>query len=316
MKIAFVGKGGSGKTTLATLFTLHTAKTKHVLAIDADINQHFGTLLGISDAEKKSMRSLGHEIELVRNYLIGSNPRIQSPSHMRMTTPPGTGSGKVTPRHDDPLLSQFILKKGDVYFATTGEFEMKDVGMICYHGKTMATELVFNHLADAKEEYVVADMTAGADTFSTGIFLKFDLIVLVVEPTAQSLSVYRQFVDYGAEYSLNIRVVGNKVETPEDELFIKQYVGDAYLGSIPFTKEVRKLEKGLGVSETLIQETRTTLDTIDMELATTNKNWNTFYDNLVDLHKKHAVSWLNDSFQTKFENQIDPDFDVASFFNR
>jgi CO dehydrogenase nickel-insertion accessory protein CooC1 len=33
----------------------------------------------------------------------------------------------------------------------------------------MATEIVFNHMADAKNEYVVVDMTAGADAFSTDI---------------------------------------------------------------------------------------------------------------------------------------------------
>ena len=41
MKIAFAGKGGSGKTTLSSLFTRHLAALGlPVVAIDADINQH------------------------------------------------------------------------------------------------------------------------------------------------------------------------------------------------------------------------------------------------------------------------------------
>jgi CO dehydrogenase maturation factor len=316
MKIAFVGKGGSGKSTLATLFTYHVAKTTPVLAIDADINQHFSTLLGISDEEKKNMRSLGHEIDTVRTYVTGSNTRIKSPSHMRMTTPPASGSRAVTPTERDPLLSQYIIKKDNVLFATTGEFETKDVGMICYHGKTMATEIVFNHLADKVDEYVVTDMTAGADTFSTGIFLKFDMIVLVVEPTAQSLSVFKQFTEYGKEYGINIRVAGNKIETVEDELFIKNNTHGLYLGSIPYTKEIRTLEKGKGVSEQLDSLTEETLTAIKTSLDNTPKDWTLFYQNLVSLHTKHALSWLNNSFQTHFEEQIDPSFNPETFFAR
>ena len=45
MKIAFVGKGGAGKTTVSSLFCLYYSKNKSVLAIDADINMHMAELL-------------------------------------------------------------------------------------------------------------------------------------------------------------------------------------------------------------------------------------------------------------------------------
>ena len=52
MKVAFVGKGGSGKTTLSALFARHLAASgAPVVAIDADINQHLGTALGLADEE-------------------------------------------------------------------------------------------------------------------------------------------------------------------------------------------------------------------------------------------------------------------------
>ena len=47
MRIAFVGKGGSGKTTTAAVFSRYlAAQGRPVVAIDADINQHLAVALG------------------------------------------------------------------------------------------------------------------------------------------------------------------------------------------------------------------------------------------------------------------------------
>jgi CO dehydrogenase maturation factor len=47
LKIVLVGKGGSGKTTLAALLVRHlVAAGRPVLAVDADINQHLAVALG------------------------------------------------------------------------------------------------------------------------------------------------------------------------------------------------------------------------------------------------------------------------------
>ena len=46
MRIAFVGKGGSGKTTAAAAFSRHlAAQGCRVVAVDADINQYLGAAL-------------------------------------------------------------------------------------------------------------------------------------------------------------------------------------------------------------------------------------------------------------------------------
>ncbi|MEU9382547.1 ArsA-related P-loop ATPase, partial [Streptomyces sp. NPDC048279] len=46
MRVAFVGKGGSGKTTLSALFARRLARSgAPVVAIDGDINQHLAHAL-------------------------------------------------------------------------------------------------------------------------------------------------------------------------------------------------------------------------------------------------------------------------------
>ena len=57
----------------------------------------------------------------------------------------------------------------------TGPFTDDDLGVACYHSKTGAAELYLNHLADGPGEYVVVDCTAGAESFASGMFTRFDL---------------------------------------------------------------------------------------------------------------------------------------------
>lgn len=75
MKIAFVGKGGSGKTTLSSLFIRHLAANEaHVIAVDADINQHLGAALGLDEAEVAALPAMGAHLPLIKDYLRGANP--------------------------------------------------------------------------------------------------------------------------------------------------------------------------------------------------------------------------------------------------
>ena len=90
MRIAFVGKGGSGKTTTAAAFSRYlAAQGRPVVAVDADINQHLAVALG---HDGPAPRPLGAELPWLKDHLRGANPRIPSAAAMIKTTPPGRGS--------------------------------------------------------------------------------------------------------------------------------------------------------------------------------------------------------------------------------
>ena len=163
MKIAFAGKGGSGKTTLSALFVRHlAAQGAPVVAIDADINQHLADALGAA-----SPPPMGANLDLIKEYLRGGNPRIGVASEMVKTTPPGRGSRLLRPGGDDPVHALSVDTPCGARLLATGPFGEDDLGVACYHAKTGAVELYLNHLADGRGEYVVVDCTAGADSFAS-----------------------------------------------------------------------------------------------------------------------------------------------------
>src|SRR4051812_8157656 len=175
VKIAFVGKGGSGKTTLASLFLRHLATGRRpVLAVDADINQHLAGALGASEPETVALPTLGEHLPLIKDYLRGDNPRIASTAEMVKTTPPGPGSRILRIVEDNPIYDACVRSVDGVRLAVTGPFGEDDLGVACYHSKVGAVELMLGHMADGPGEYAVVDMTAGADSFASGLFTRFD----------------------------------------------------------------------------------------------------------------------------------------------
>jgi CO dehydrogenase maturation factor len=311
MRIAFIGKGGSGKTTLAALFCRHlAAQGAPILGIDADINQHLATAIGLLGSE--AIPPLGGEIERIKAYLRGTNSRISSPAAMLKTTPPGTGSRLLRVQEDNEIYDHFVFSVDGVRLMVTGPFSEDDLGLKCYHSKVGAVELLLNHLLDDKGEYIVVDMTAGADSFASGLFTRFDLTCAVVEPTLKSLTVYQQYVRYARDHDVRVKVIGNKVEGPDDIDFLREHIGDALLGWFRRSDYVRALEKGryLPLSE-LERENNDVLASIRQEVDGCQKDWEKYYRQAIEFHDKNARAWGNGTVGEDLTRQIDPNYSLA-----
>ncbi|MCW2865181.1 MAG: cobyrinic acid a,c-diamide synthase [Actinoallomurus sp.] len=310
MKIAFVGKGGSGKTTLSSLFVRHlVAAGAPVIAIDADINQHLGVALGMEDDEAAALPAMGEHLLELKAYLRGDNTRISSPGSMVKTTPPGPGSRLLRVGADDPLHSRLSADVAGAKLMVTGLFTEEDLGVACYHSKTGAVELYLNHLVDGPGEYVVVDCTAGAESFASGMFTRFDLTFLVAEPTRKGVAVYRQWVDYAADYDVTLKVVGNKVHGPDDVAFLREHVGEALLCCLGQSAAVRGMEQGrpFGI-EDLDEGDRAALATLQAAVDGERKDWEKFTRQAVEFHVKNARAWANAAIGEDLEAQVDPDF--------
>ena len=310
MKIAFVGKGGSGKTTMSSLFVRYLAATERpVVAIDADINQHLGVALGLAEEEAVAIPAMGDHLAKIKEYLRGTNTRISSVESMVKTTPPGRGSHLLRVGGGDPVHAMLAAEVAGARLMVTGPFNDDDLGVACYHSKTGAVELYLNHLVDGPGEYVVVDCTAGAESFASGMFTRFDLTFLIAEPTRKGVSVYRQWTDYAAEYDVALKVIGNKVHTPEDVEFLREHVGDALLACVGDSPAVRALEQGRPFAlADLAEEDQAVLATMRAAVDARTKDWVKFARQAAEFHVKNARAWANAATGNNLEAQIDPDF--------
>jgi CO dehydrogenase maturation factor len=309
VKIAFVGKGGSGKTTLAALFARHLAAAgSTVVAVDADINQHLGVALGMDEEEAAAVPPLGGHLAGIKEYLRGGNPLIASAAAMVKTTPPGRGSRLLEPAGDDPVHALGRPVAG-VLLLATGGFEAEDLGVACYHSKVGAVELYLNHLVDGPDSHAVVDMTAGADAFASGLFTRFDQTFLVAEPTRKGVSVYRQYREYAADYGIRLAVVGNKVEGPQDIAFLREHVGDDLLVSLEHSPYVRALERGRTAPLADLEPANTAaLRTLHEVVAARTKDWAAFQEHAVLFHRRNALAWADRATGEDLGRQIDPGF--------
>lgn len=313
MRIAFVGKGGSGKTTLSALFSRHLARSgAPVLAVDGDINQHLAEALG-HDGDALDAPPLGAHVADIKDYLRGGNPRITSREAMVKTTPPGRGSRLLRLLGDDELHARHVRRVGDVPLMVTGEFEESDLGVACYHSKLGGVELYLNHLVDGPGEYVVVDMTAGADAFASGLFTRFDVTFLVAEPTRKGVSVYRQYRDHAREFGIRIAVIGNKVTGEDDLLFLKEHVGEDLLTHLVHSSWVRAAEQGrdegdLGGLGGLEPHNRHALTILREAVDSHPRDWSALHRHAVEFHLRNARSWANEATGLDLTAQVDPDF--------
>ena len=228
MKIAFTGKGGSGKSTMAALFVQYLRAAGHrVLAVDADVNVHLAPLLGVTAGAAGAL-SHPDNVRDVRTHLLGGNTRIAGVEHFVATTPPGPGSRLVTLDASDPVLARHATALDErTHVMHVGTYEPKDIGSGCYHGHLAILENLLSHLDPADDGWVVCDMVAGTDAFANTLHAQFDVIVVVAEPTPESVSVARRYRELATAAGVAdaVVIVGNKVADRVDLDYLESALG-------------------------------------------------------------------------------------------
>ncbi len=310
MKIAFVGKGGSGKTTLASLFIQYLlSQKKQVLAVDSDINQHLGTLVNIDSKHIAALPPIGVKTDKLLKFLLPDSHANQD--LIIRTTPPTQASQMVTPFSSNELFDLYAHDQDNLRFIAVGQPPDSQVGARCYHSNMGFLSLLLNHIIDTEDEYIIVDLTAGIDTVISGIFISYDIVFVAVEPTLQSIHVFNDYKKYTQRLGIDIPIVpiGNKTLDQSDTLFIEEHINQPLAVSFSISQYVRSLEKGLQPNfNSLEPESIHNLERIMQLVHQQEKNWVSFYDNLVLFHKKKAAGHPQEK---ELLEQIDPDFSIT-----
>lgn len=317
MKIAFVGKGGSGKTSHAAMF-IHTALEQgtRVFALDGDINMH---LPGMFGADPRALQHVAAHAEQIKRHLIGTNPRIDSPAAMKKTTPPGRGSQLLTwESFRTADFADFVLSPHPhLHLAVVGTYEEESIGATCYHNHLSVAENIVSHFWDP-ETLLVMDMVAGTDAFASSLHAQFDLLVLQVEPTGRGLDVYDQFVRLAEAAGVldRLRVVGNKIRTPEEALFVQARVDPAHLFALlPALPVLQRYDmEGVPLDPEQVQASYGDVGIMLLaELRAARRDPAAHLAHLAQLHRTYVSQAFVQRAHGDLTHQIDPAFVFPSY---
>jgi len=101
-----------------------------------------------------------------------------------------------------------------------------------------------------QNEYCIVDMVASTDTFSNSLHLQFDAILLVTEPTKESVDLAKKYLTlaHATGVAHLIHIVGNKIMDDEDVAFIKQELSLTNLPYLPMDNNLKKnLRNGMSI---------------------------------------------------------------------
>lgn len=220
-KIAVCGKGGVGKSTITGMMAMALRDMGYeVLVIDTDeSNEGLSRKLGFSGQPKPLMAFLEQlpEEELPRAEWL-TNEKI---------------------RFED-IPEEFLLSRNRLHFMMAGKIEDALQGCAC--SLTDVVKILLSKLETEAKQIVIVDIEAGVESFGRGVERYTDTIIMVVEPSYESIQMAKT-IRYMAEGMgiLRIRAILNKVGSPKaGEITIKQLLEDniKYLGVMYMDEDI------------------------------------------------------------------------------
>lgn len=226
MKIAITGKGGVGKTTLASTLACILSKDHDVFAIDADPDMNLATSLGIQE----NINPISSMRELIKE---------------RTGADSGASFGevfKMNPKISDlpDKLSYDYKGDGSLKLMVMGTIEKGGEGCVC--PAAVLLKALLRNIIVKKEEIVILDMEAGIEHLGRRTAESVDVMAIVVEPGLKSIETAERIKKLSEDIDVKrIVAILNKCSSNDEKEFVEKKLSElniTLIGTIPIDKTV------------------------------------------------------------------------------
>jgi len=229
MKLAITGKGGVGKTTLASLLArLYAAEGNTVIAIDANPDANLALALGLPAEQARRITPIAEMKDLIEER-TGARVGSEAPLF------------KLNPRVDD-IPERFSAKIDGIRLLAMGTVKQGGSGCMCPESALLKN--LISHLLLRESDVVIMDMDAGVEHLGRGTAQAVDALIIVVEPGRRSIQTAEAI--RGLAWDLGIKrcyVVGSKTSSDADRQFITSSMPDfEVLGFIDYSPKIREAD--------------------------------------------------------------------------
>ena len=201
MKISVCGKGGSGKSTIVALLAERLAAAgKEVLIIDSDeSNYGLHRHLGMENPEEFTGFFGGKE-EVLNNMMISNFTHQFFEGQWRIGDIP----------------EDYYTEKHGIKLMVSGKIHQANEGCACAMG-TVMKQFVSN-LRLEENQIAILDMEAGIEHFGRGLDDEVDLILMVCDPSYESVQLASKIRELGEKLQKPVYYVLNKTDETSREV--------------------------------------------------------------------------------------------------
>jgi CO dehydrogenase maturation factor len=251
MKISICGKGGSGKSVLTALLAVGLkARGYRVLVVDSDeSNSGLFRLLGFNRPPIPLMEMVGGKKGLKERMAVKTSAK-EAESKGEILNQDRIGLNEIP--------HQYRMESDNLLLVSIGKILQSLEGCACPMGVLSREFLKKVHLGT--NEAALIDMEAGVEHFGRGIETSVDGVMVIVEPSLESLELAARVKTLADEAGVKKTwTVLNKIPSEDLALTLKEELGKREMkaiGQVSYDPEIfraclegRRLHAGMAAKE-------------------------------------------------------------------